>query len=83
MMRKQNIPITLSLPASLVKDLHLYVAKGKISQFVAEIVEKGLETEKEILAREFREANDDKERNAEIELWNSLSDEGLDESNKY
>ncbi len=79
----RKVPITLSLPESLVKDLHLYVSRGHISNFVAQVVEKGLDKEKEILAREFQEANQDTERNAEIELWDTLSGEGLDETNKY
>jgi hypothetical protein len=79
----RKIPITLSLPENLVKDLHLYVSRRQISKFVAEMVEKGLAREKEKLAREFREASQDKERNAEIELWDTLSDEGFDETNAY
>lgn len=79
----KNIPITLSLPENLVRDLHLYLSKRQISKFVAEMVEKGLQTKKEKWARDFREASQDKERNKEIELWDTLIDEGLDESNGY
>ena len=42
----RKIPITLNLPENLVKDLHLYVSRRQISKFVAETVEKGLETKK-------------------------------------
>ena len=42
----RKVPITLSLPESLVRDLHLYVSKREISKFVAENVVKGLEEEK-------------------------------------
>ena len=79
----RNIPITLTLPESLVKDLHLYVSRRQISKFVAQMVEKGLETKKEKLAREFREASQDAERNSEIELWDTLIGDGLDETNAY
>jgi hypothetical protein len=79
----RNIPITLSLPDSLVKDLHLYISRRQISKFVAQMVAKGLETEKQRLAREFREASHDTERNAEIESWDTLSADGLDETNDY
>jgi hypothetical protein len=79
----RKIPITLSLPENIVKDLHLYVSRRQISKFVAQMVEEGLKNEKEKLARDFREASQDKERNAEIELWDTLSDEGLDETNDY
>lgn len=79
----KNIPITLTLPDNLVRDLHLYISKRQISKFVAQLVEKGLEIEKRKLAREFQEANHDIERNAEIEIWDTLSGEGLDEANSY
>lgn len=79
----KNIPITLTLPENLVKDLHLYISRRQISKFVTEVVKKGLESKKEILAREFREASQDAERNAEIELWDTLIDEGLNETNDY
>lgn len=79
----KNRPITLSLPEHIVRDLHLYVSRRQMSKFVAEMVEKGLETKKEKLAREFREASKDKERNTEIELWDTLIDEGINETNKY
>ncbi len=82
-MKKRNIPITLTLPESLVRDLHLYISRRQISRFVSEMVEKGLEHKKELLAREFREADQDTERNAEIELWDTLTGDGLDETNDY
>lgn len=78
-----NIPITLTLPEELVKDMHTYISKRQISKFVAEMVEKGLESKKDKLAREFREASADALRNAEIDLWDSTSGDGLDETNAY
>lgn len=60
------------MPEGIVKDLHLYVSRRQISKFVADMVEKGLESKKEQLAREFREASQDDERNSEIELWDTL-----------
>lgn len=71
----KNIPITLTLSEGLVRDLHLYIPRRQISKFVARLVEKGLETEKQKLAREFREASQDIERNAEIEIWDTLAGE--------
>jgi hypothetical protein len=79
----KNVPITLTLPEGLVKDLHLYISKRQISKFVAEMVKKGLENEKQKLAREFQEASNDSERNAEIEIWDTLNGDGLDETNSY
>jgi hypothetical protein len=69
----KNIPITLTLPENLVRDLHLYISRKGISKFVAQTVAKGLETEKRKLAREFREASQDIERNKEIEIWDRIA----------
>jgi hypothetical protein len=79
----KNIPITLSLPEEVVNDLHLYVSKRQISKFVASMVAKALEAEKMRLANEFKEASSDQDRNAEIEVWDSLNGEGLNETNRY
>ena len=79
----KKIPITLTFPESLVKDLHLYISPRQISKFVAQMVEKGLENKKEMLAREFREASQDSERNAEIEIWDTTIGDGIDETNDY
>lgn len=70
-----NVPITLTLPESLIKDLHLYISKRQISKFVAKMVENGLETEKQKLAQEFQDANKDDERNSEILIWDTLLDQ--------
>lgn len=82
-MKNQNVPITLTLPEDLVKDLHLYIPRGKISKFVARMVAKGMETEKQKIAREFREVSQDIERNSEIELWDTTIGDGLNETNDY
>ena len=70
-----NVPITLTLPESIIKDLHLYISKRQISKFVARMVENGLETEKQKLAQEFQDANKDDERNSEILIWDTLLDQ--------
>lgn len=79
----KKLPITLTLPESIIRELHLYVSKRKISQFVAQMVAKGLEAEKQRLAKEFQEASRDEDRNADIELWDTFSQDGLDETNEY
>ena len=79
----KNIPITLTLPEDLVRDLHLYVSNRQVSKFVAQLVEEGLKIKKELLAREFQEASQDRERSVEIELWDTASGDGLDETNGY
>lgn len=79
----KNIPITLTLPESLVRDLHLYISRRQISKFVAQVVEKSLEIRKEQLAKEFQEANRDVERNEELKLWDAALGDGLDDENDY
>ena len=75
--------ITLTLPESLIRDLHLYIPQRGISGFVSKLVDKGLEEKRELMAREFREAALDEERNAEIEEWDVCIGDGLNESNNY
>lgn len=79
----KNIPITLSLPEEMVKDLHLYIPRRQISRFVVEMVKEGLEHKKELIAQEFREASLDKEREEEIEFWDKAIGDGLSEENSY
>ncbi len=79
----RKVPITLTLPENVVRDLHLYISRRGISKFVTKAVEERLEATKQKMAVEFREASRDEERNSEIELWDSLSNEGLNEENEY
>lgn len=79
----KNIPIILTLPESLVKDLHLYISRRQMSKFVAQVLAKSLKTVKQKLAREFQEASQDAERNAEIEIWDTLTGDGINETNTY
>lgn len=69
----RNIPITLTLPENLVRDLHIYISRKEISKFVAQTIAKGLNTEKNRRAREFQEAGRDTERNKEIEIWDMIA----------
>ncbi|PJD97612.1 MAG: hypothetical protein CK425_03015 [Parachlamydia sp.] len=77
----KKISITLTFPESLIKHLHLYISQGQISKFVTQMVTNGLGAEKQKLAKEFQEAHQDSERNAEIEIWNALIGDGIDIAN--
>ena len=79
----KNIPITLTMPEDLVRDLHLYIAKRKVSKFITELVYKQIEVEKQKIAQEFREASQDVERNKELEIWDTVIGDGLDATNDY
>lgn len=70
----RNIPITLTLPVNLVRELRQYVPRGQISKFVAQLVAKGLQIKKAKIAREFLEASKDRSRNAEIKLWDTFEE---------
>lgn len=56
---------------------------GRSTSYSLVVQKLSLESKKEKLAKEFREASIDKERNTEIELWDTLSGDGLDETNDY
>jgi hypothetical protein len=79
----RRLPITLTLPENLVKDLYFYLSKGQISRFVVEQVEKGLQEKKNLLAEAYKEAVEDEEIMQEIEMWDQCIGDGLDESNEY
>ena len=79
----RKIPITLTLPEALIRDLHLYIPERGISGFVAGLVEKGLEEKKYSVAQQYREAAADEERNREAAEWDVFLGDGLDETNDY
>lgn len=59
------------------------MVKNYFKLLILELVGKGLELKKKPLGRKFRKSSQDKERNAEIEVWDLLSGDGLDETNTY
>lgn len=79
----RRMPITITLPEILIRDLHLYIPDRGISGFVSGLIEKGLEEKKLKVAQQYREAASDYERNREIEEWNPVLGDGLDETNEY
>ena len=79
----RKIPITLSFPEQIVKDLHAYIPRRQLSMFVYETVQRELELKKQEMAQAFREAAMDEDLNAEFELWDPCVGDGLDETNEY
>ncbi len=79
----RKVPITITLPESLIRDLHLYIPERGISGFVSNLVEKGLEEKKNSVAQEYREAAADEERNREAAEWDVFIGDGLDGTNEY
>lgn len=79
----RKVPITITLPENLVRDLHLYISQRGISSYISSLVRQGLEEKKQVLAQEFKEAALDDERNAEIAEWDACIGDGLNDSNDY
>jgi hypothetical protein len=81
MMRK--VPITITMPETLIFDLHSYIPRRQVSNFISKIVFDELEHKKEMMAAAFREAAKDEELNDEFKLWDACIGDGLDETNEY
>ena len=79
----KKMPITITLPEAVIRELHTYISQRKISSFISTLVQKGLEEKKLLIANEFREAANDEERNSEIAEWDAFSGDGLDGTNEY
>ena len=79
----RKVPITITLPENLIKDLHHYIPERGISGFVSNLVQRGIEEKKYSVAQEYREAAADEERNKEAAEWDVCIGDGLDETNEY
>lgn len=79
----RKIPITITLPEDVIRDMRSYISQRKISQFISELVKKEIANKKKALIKEFQEAAKDEEMNAEFEIWDSCIGDGLDEANDY
>ncbi len=81
-MRKQGskrINQTFSLPPEVSKDLHVYVRRREMSQFVSDAIRKELEFKKEELRKAYLEANEDEGQKEIMAYWESTIGDGLDE----
>ena len=79
----RKVPITITLPEALIRDLHHYIPERGISSFVSILIQKGLEEKKCTLAQQYKEAAADEERNREAAEWDVFIGDGLDETNEY
>jgi hypothetical protein len=79
----KKIPITITLPKSLIEDLHSYIPRRQLSHFISQAVFDELKHKKEMMAQAFREASQDEKLNAELEIWDVSIGDGLDETNEY
>jgi hypothetical protein len=72
----RKVPITLSLPEAMVKDLHTYISRRHISAFVAEVIGQSLDAQKRMLADEYRQAAE--ESMEEFKLWDQVMGDGIE-----
>lgn len=79
----KKVPITITLPESLIRDLHSYIPRRQLSSFISKAVFDELEQKKEKMAIAFREAANDEDLNKEFEIWDTCIGDGLDETNNY
>lgn len=86
-MRKQEakrINQTFSLPPDVSKDLHVYVRRREMSQFVSEAIRKELEFKKEELKKDYLAANKDENQREVLTDWETTLGDGLEnESNEW
>lgn len=75
----KRINQTFSLPSDVSKDLHTYVRRREMSQFVSDAIRKELEYKKEELKKEYLAANEDEGQKDAIADWGSTIGDGLDE----
>lgn len=79
----KKVPITITLPESLIRDLHSYIPRRQLSSFISQAVFDELEHKKEKMAMAFREAATDEDLSEEFEMWDTCAGDGLDETNDY
>ena len=83
MRQQRNQNITLSLSQDVIADLHQFIKKRGISQFVEEAIVERLKDKKSALEQQYIEAAQDEARNKAAAEWDHLASEGLDDSNSW
>lgn len=66
------VPMTLCIPEHIMKDFHTYVPIRKRSKFICDLLSNALNIKKESIAKDFRSASNDRIRNAEIDMWDTI-----------
>ncbi len=75
----KKINQTFSIPLDISQELHTYVKRREMSQFVSEAIRKELDTKKEELKEAYLLANKDKGQCEGLEDWESTLQDGLNE----
>lgn len=75
----KKINQTFSIPLDISQELHTYVKRREMSQFVSEAIRKELETKKDELRQAYQMANKDEGQRETIEEWEDTTGDGSDE----
>lgn len=81
-MRKEEpkkINQTFSIPADVSQELHTYVKRREMSQFVSNAIRKELEFKKQELKKAYLAASQDEGQQEGIDEWESTVGDGIDE----
>jgi len=81
-MKKQEskrINQTFSIPVDISQDLHTYVKRREMSQFVSDAIRKELESKKEELRKAYLSASKDEGQREAMDEWESTISDGSDE----
>lgn len=73
-MKTKNV--TFSLPENIIDMLQSLIGKQKMSSFAASALEKALEEKRELLKKEYAEANNDPDSLKTIDEWRHTDTEG-------
>ena len=81
-MKKQEskrVNQTFSLPLEVSQELHAYVKRREMSQFVSEAIQKELLSRKEALRQAYLSANEDAGQKEALQEWESTLEDGSSE----
>ena len=67
---------TFSIPLDVSKELHTYVKRREMSQFVTEAIRKELSCRKDDLRQAYLSANDDRGQEQAMREWDSTISDG-------
>jgi hypothetical protein len=81
-MRKQEpkkVNQTFSIPVDVSQELHTYVKRREMSQFVSDAIRKELASKKEELRQAYLAANEDEGQQEAMNDWKNTIDDGSNE----
>jgi hypothetical protein len=75
----KKINQTFSIPMDISQELHTYVKRREMSQFVTEAIRKELETKKNELRKAYSAASKDEGQREAMKTWKDTISDGSDE----